>query len=129
MNSHVVAIKLDETLWLWGNNLYGQIGDNTSTNRLVPTTIVCPSLSIEEIEFESNITVYPNPTIGEIHIQNLTNTIIDKLELYTVDGKLVFIKNLNDINAIIDVTHLSNATYLIKIHSNNSIDKKIIIKK
>jgi alpha-tubulin suppressor-like RCC1 family protein len=36
---HTSAIKTDGTLWTWGRNSYGQIGDNTSgTNRLTPVT-------------------------------------------------------------------------------------------
>jgi alpha-tubulin suppressor-like RCC1 family protein len=32
------AIKTDGTLWTWGNNSNGQLGDNTGTNRLTPVT-------------------------------------------------------------------------------------------
>ena len=32
------AIKTDGTLWIWGYNSYGQLGDNTSTNRTTPVT-------------------------------------------------------------------------------------------
>ncbi len=34
---HTVAIKYDGTLWAWGWNYYGQIGDGTTENKLVPT--------------------------------------------------------------------------------------------
>jgi alpha-tubulin suppressor-like RCC1 family protein len=33
------AIKTDGTLWAWGSNAYGQIGDNTSTNRSSPVQV------------------------------------------------------------------------------------------
>jgi alpha-tubulin suppressor-like RCC1 family protein len=37
---HTAAIKTDGTLWTWGGNLMGQIGDNTSgTNRLTPVPV------------------------------------------------------------------------------------------
>jgi alpha-tubulin suppressor-like RCC1 family protein len=32
------AIKTDGTLWLWGYNLFGGLGDNTLTNRSTPVT-------------------------------------------------------------------------------------------
>jgi alpha-tubulin suppressor-like RCC1 family protein len=35
---HTVAIKTDGTLWTWGSNSGGQLGDNTTTNRSTPVT-------------------------------------------------------------------------------------------
>ena len=35
---YTAAIKTDGTLWTWGNNSYGQLGDNTTTNRNTPVT-------------------------------------------------------------------------------------------
>ncbi len=37
--NHTLAIKEDGTLWAWGYNFYGQVGDGTTTNRLIPTKI------------------------------------------------------------------------------------------
>ena len=36
--NHTAAIKTDGTLWIWGNNASGQLGDNTATNRSTPVT-------------------------------------------------------------------------------------------
>jgi len=36
---HSAAIKTDGTLWMWGENSVGQLGDNTRTNRSSPTQI------------------------------------------------------------------------------------------
>jgi alpha-tubulin suppressor-like RCC1 family protein len=36
---HTLALKADGSLWGWGNNQYGQLGDGTKENRLVPTPI------------------------------------------------------------------------------------------
>jgi alpha-tubulin suppressor-like RCC1 family protein len=33
------AIKTDGTLWTWGGNLYGQLGDGTGTSRSSPETV------------------------------------------------------------------------------------------
>ena len=35
---HTAAIKTDGTLWGWGTNYYGELGDNTAVNRSIPIT-------------------------------------------------------------------------------------------
>jgi alpha-tubulin suppressor-like RCC1 family protein len=36
---HSVALKSDGTLWGWGHNVYGQIGDNTTGSKFLPVRI------------------------------------------------------------------------------------------
>ncbi|WP_426483055.1 T9SS type A sorting domain-containing protein [Chryseobacterium sp. R2ACT005] len=36
---HSLGIKTDGTLWAWGNNQFGYLGDGTTTNRTIPTKI------------------------------------------------------------------------------------------
>ena len=38
-SSHTVAIRADGSLWAWGNNDYGQLGDGTTTDRYSPVRI------------------------------------------------------------------------------------------
>ncbi|AZB10810.1 T9SS C-terminal target domain-containing protein [Chryseobacterium sp. G0162] len=38
-SANMVALKTDGTLWAWGNNQYGQLGDGTTIGRNVPTKI------------------------------------------------------------------------------------------
>jgi alpha-tubulin suppressor-like RCC1 family protein len=38
-NTHTAAVKTDGTLWTWGNNGSGQLGDGTTTSRLSPGTV------------------------------------------------------------------------------------------
>ncbi|MHB1126948.1 MAG: RCC1 domain-containing protein [Bacillota bacterium] len=37
--SSSLALKSDGTVWAWGNNYYGQLGDNSTTNRLAPVQV------------------------------------------------------------------------------------------
>jgi alpha-tubulin suppressor-like RCC1 family protein len=38
-SAHVLAIRTDGTLWAWGSNTRGQLGDGTTTNRADPVQI------------------------------------------------------------------------------------------
>ncbi len=37
--SHTLALKSDGTLWAWGDNSYGELGDGTTTQRTIPVKI------------------------------------------------------------------------------------------
>ena len=45
----VAAIKTDGTLWLWGNNSNGQIGDNTRTNRSSPIQTIAGGTNWKQV--------------------------------------------------------------------------------
>ncbi|MBN8472036.1 RCC1 repeat-containing protein [Corallococcus exiguus] len=38
-----VALKQDGTVWTWGQNTYGQLGNGTTTNRMTPGRVVLPT--------------------------------------------------------------------------------------
>lgn len=39
-NCYSVALKEDGTVWAWGNNEYGQLGDGTKTNKSTPVQVI-----------------------------------------------------------------------------------------
>jgi len=55
---HTTAIKTDGTLWTWGFNYYGQLGDNTTTNRSTPVTTFAGGSNWKQVSgsFQGNIT-------------------------------------------------------------------------
>src|SRR5688500_11976105 len=38
-DSHTLALKPEGTVWSWGDNWYGQLGDNSTTQRSTPVQV------------------------------------------------------------------------------------------
>lgn len=53
---HSAAIKSDGTLWCWGRNSYGQLGDNTTTNRSSPVQVVTLTSDWSQVQCGYNFT-------------------------------------------------------------------------
>ena len=52
--NHAVALKEDFTIWTWGNNQNGQLGDNTTTSKLLPVQIAGSPRSYTTIDCGAN---------------------------------------------------------------------------
>ena len=39
-NDHSIGVRANGTIWAWGYNLYGRLGDNTTTNSSSPVSVV-----------------------------------------------------------------------------------------
>ena len=46
---HVAAVKTDGTLWLWGNNSYGKLGDGTTVHRSVPVQTIAGGTNWKQV--------------------------------------------------------------------------------
>lgn len=46
---HSIALKTDGSLWTWGQNFYGQIGDNTTTYKSSPVQTVAGGLNWKSV--------------------------------------------------------------------------------
>ena len=53
-SSHTAAIKTDGTLWTWGYNAFGQLGDNTITNRSIPVTTFAGGTNWKQVACGNN---------------------------------------------------------------------------
>ena len=50
---HSAAIKIDGSLWLWGNNLYGELGDGTKNDHSEPFSLMTDVTSVTLGKFSS----------------------------------------------------------------------------
>ena len=84
------------------------------------------NIGIIDIENSQNIIIYPNPTTGQLTIEN-EHFSIKGVEIFNVYGSSVAAKILSPSKNKIDLSHLPNGMYFIKIRTENGeVTKKII---
>ena len=82
------------------------------------------TLSINQIAFENQVVIHPNPVKNILYIE-VPNTIeIKKVTVYSLDGKLSKQTSMNSI----DVSDLPSQTYLVKIETTRGVSLKKFIK-
>ena len=60
--------------------------------------------------------MYPNPVISELNVETDASAIV---ELYTVDGRLVYQSNMGESHFAIDMQHYVAGLYLLKVKMND----------
>jgi alpha-tubulin suppressor-like RCC1 family protein len=56
-NDFTAVIKTDDTLWLWGNNTSGQLGDNTRTHRSSPVQTIAGGTNWKQVSCGNTMAV------------------------------------------------------------------------
>ncbi|MFK7782889.1 T9SS type A sorting domain-containing protein [Psychroserpens sp.] len=112
------------------DSFYNSNIDNSSTQdyfdslALGMETFMFDTLGVEAFEIStSNFNVYPNPTENYVTVDS--NELVKYIELFNLLGELI-IKESN--KNIINLSHLSNGVYLLKVLSKDGreVTKKII---
>ena len=70
-------------------------------------------------EVEDNISVYPNPANNVLNVNASSN--INKVEVYNMLGQNVMTVSVNDINASINTSSLTQGMYMLKLHTDNGV--------
>ncbi|WP_312421375.1 M4 family metallopeptidase [Epilithonimonas sp.] len=90
----------------------------------------CSTLAVEDAQKQNSISVYPNPTSGFVTIQNKNNSNLKNVEIYNVAGQLVQRFNVSNAkNASLDMSQLTNGTYVLKVISETETNSVKVIKK
>jgi autotransporter-associated beta strand protein len=105
------------------------IGDD-----VIQLSIEIKAVGVEELQVTSyEIQVYPNPTSGEVIIatSDMRYAICD-IEIFDVMGRMVFIVGTGHAPSLqsttIDISHLPSGVYFLRIHTENGVVTKKIIK-
>lgn len=123
-NYHGLALKSGNTLWAWGWNNLGQIGDGTFISRNTPVMINCVQLKTDTFS-QAIFSIYPNPVKDFLYIENPSDAPIDQISIADIYGKTIY-SNSGNISKV-DLSALQTGLYLLQIHSGkNSFSQKII---
>ena len=75
----------------------------------------------------TNLLVYPNPSVGEFTVE-LNNGLTKYINVMDVSGRLV-LSSTSDLDVTpINIQHLSNGIYYVKVKSNNAVNVLKIVK-
>jgi hypothetical protein len=99
---------------------------NGCSNNSNVTINVSPCTGINEASL-NEMTVYPNPTSGNFNIE-LNNGLNKSIQITDVNGKIVLSTSSLEDKININLNHLTNGVYFVKIQCNNSIEIIKVIK-
>jgi hypothetical protein len=126
-NDSLITLTVGTPTWATSsygtNGTFGIAGNATDTliSPTIITTTVCLSTSINNIYVDTDISLFPNPAIGQITIYNLQFT-IKSLEIYDVLGQRVFSQdqttNYKLQTHTIDISNLNSGVYFLKVKGN-----------
>jgi len=101
--------------------------DTTGSPNVYFTTD-CSVSNLNANEENGYIDIYPNPSdnILNIEIENPDNA---TLEIYNVNGKLIFSKALNSKFEKIDISGLSRGLYMVKVEQDSAVSVgKVVVR-
>lgn len=75
-----------------------------------------PVLSLPEFN-NNHISIYPNPT-SEVLMLSSENLVIEKINIYSISGKLILEQKLNESNSI-NISGLSEGIYFLEVFADN----------
>ena len=83
------------------------------------------TLEVPQLDLNSKITVFPNPTTSVISFQTKVDLVNEKVSVYNLSGKLVSKKQVSAENSI-DLSDVANGVYLITFENKKINSFKII---
>lgn len=107
----------------------GMISGGSQAFSLIITGFDSTDLTIQDDLQLTQLRVYPNPTNDILNFQVEGNLVIDKVELYDLVGKRVFVSTNIEENNSINISELNSGVYFAKIYSKDSYATHKIIKR
>jgi len=82
-------------------------------------------VSTDEIDMESSVSVFPNPSSGHVTVNSQLR--IERLQLFNLEGRLIEESNLNGQNSVV-LNDLPKGLYLIMLYTEKGkVTKKLVV--
>jgi PKD repeat protein len=91
--------------------------------------VIESTTAVEELNANSNVSVYPNPSKGLFTVSAKNNTGITTIKVMDILGKVVYSKAVNATSTEVDITGMNKGLYLIMLEdeNNKTYSGKIIV--
>lgn len=88
-------------------------------------TISCAALGTDD--FNKNLySYYPNPVTNELNLKAISE--IQKIQVFSIDGKIIYESTANDLNATINMASFAKGSYIVKLKFNEGSSAFKILK-
>jgi len=122
---NVLFLQLNKQLPLNKTMTFAYSTANVETGvTSLKTSFTIVSTKIEDSKAEA-INIYPNPTKNDLTVKMKS---IQTISLYTIEGHLVLMQDINGDSAQLSLENIPNGLYTIQIKTNNSVINKMIVK-
>ena len=129
-----MAVKTDGSLWAWGYNFFGQIGDSTQIRKFVPTQVfpACMNSATTNISTVSNFEVFPNPGQGLFNVSiTLESAQSVDLQVFDLQGQLLNVQHsMGQSNLFtIDLSDKPTGLYIIRLITERGTATRSVVKR
>lgn len=128
---HIAALKTDGTIFTWGENDCGQLGNGQLGGNVLSPTIMNTTgciASSQELDFsESDFNIFPNPSDGEFQLRSISDFKIDSYVIRDMEGRIIVSKTYSN-GENIDIRFFKTGVYIIEIYIADLIITKKITK-
>ena len=100
----------------------------TNAPSIYTITVMYTSVQQPALNPDETVRVYPNPVRDELRIES-SEVSVDKTELYDMNGRLLMSENGTVGTTVLQVGSLQAGAYIVRIHTNQGIVTKRILKK
>ncbi|NQX71915.1 RCC1 repeat-containing protein, partial [Paenibacillus alba] len=134
MDGHSVVLKNDGTMWSWGLNTYGQLGDGTVTNRLTAVQVqknVAPTVNLTwplGTQVSPTVATTSKPTIAW-SLSDAANTVFTSYQVQVLDASGLSVVDSGIVSQsttatsgswVVTTALASNQTYQVKMRQKDS---------